>query len=89
MAAEHLYSGVFFPKDLVLHSSPRIRDGHSVLYWGDNGDTLSSYALSYIFLQYIRAQAGNDAIFRDILLSNDNSSNVIVSALTKYGVTKS
>ncbi|RLL88108.1 hypothetical protein Y696_12640 [Mesotoga sp. H07pep.5.4] len=89
LAAEHLYSGVLSRRISYFNSSPRIRDGHSVLYWGDNGDTLSSYALSYIFLQYIRAQAGNDAIFRDILLSNDNSSNVIVSALTKYGVTKS
>jgi hypothetical protein len=87
MAAERL---VYGPSELTgrinyYNSSPNIRDGHSLLKWGDNGDTLSNYALSYIFMQYFRIQMGQgDSIYREIIEDYANDYTAIQNALNTY-----
>ncbi|MGC9384976.1 MAG: InlB B-repeat-containing protein, partial [Kosmotogaceae bacterium] len=88
LAAEHLYKGVLTSRISYYNNSSNIKNGHSLLYWGDNGDTLSNYSLSYLFLQYIRTQAGSNNVFKDILLDNKNDSEAVTNALSKYGISK-
>ncbi len=88
LAAEHLYKGVLSSRISYYNKSSNIKNGHSLLYWGDNNDTLSNYSLSYLFLQYIRTQAGSNNIFKDILLDDKNDSKAVTNALSKYGISK-
>ncbi|MEI6126894.1 MAG: hypothetical protein WCQ99_10135 [Pseudomonadota bacterium] len=45
-----------------------IRNGHGLTYWDRDGDVLSNYSQSYLFGQYLAAQASNgQGIFKDIL----------------------
>jgi len=88
MAAEHLYSGVLTRRISYYNSSTNIQNGHSLVYWGDNNDTLSNYALSYLFLQYIRAQVGTESVYKDMLLDKNNNSAAITNAFAKYGIAK-
>ncbi len=88
MAAEHLYNGVLTRRISYYNSSTNIQNGHSLVYWGDNNDTLSNYALSYLFMQYIRAQVGTESVYKDILLDKNNGSGAITNALAKYGMVK-
>jgi hypothetical protein len=88
LAAEHLYKGVLTSRISYYNKSSNIKNGHSLLYWGDNGDTLANYSLSYLFLQYIRTQTGSNNVFKDILLDNKNDSEAVTNALSKYGISK-
>jgi hypothetical protein len=88
MAAEHLYSGVLTRRISYYNSSTNIQNGHSLVYWGDNNDTLSNYALSYLFLQYIRTQVGTESVYKDMLLDKNNGSAAIANAFAKHGIVK-
>jgi hypothetical protein len=88
LAAEHLYKGVLTSRISYYNKSSNIKNGHSLVYWGDNEDTLANYSLSYLFLQYIRTQAGSNNVFKDILLDNKNDSEAVTNALSKYGISK-
>ncbi len=49
-----------------LNSS--IKNGHGLTFWDNYGDVLANYALSYLFGQYLAAQASSgQGIFKDIL----------------------
>ncbi|HRW93208.1 MAG TPA: hypothetical protein P5560_09705 [Thermotogota bacterium] len=84
MAAEHI---VYGPGEVAgrisyYNGSSSIRDGHSLLYWDNSGDTLSNYALSYLAGQYIRTQMGQgNAIFREILEDSDNDYQCVENAI--------
>ncbi len=57
------------------YSGSSIRNGQSLLYWEyqDSTRVLGNYALSYLFFQYLRIQAGNDTtIFRKIIEDENN-----------------
>jgi hypothetical protein len=85
MAAEHIIYGVLNDRINYFNGSSSIANGHSLLYWGDNGDTLASYSLSYLFLQYVRVQMeqGN-SIFREILLDPNNDYRAVENAIHNY-----
>lgn len=73
MAAEHILYGALTSRINYYNTNSSIKNGHSVLYW-DEGNVLPNYALSYLFLQYIRVQSGKgNAIFKEIVedVSND------------------
>ncbi len=60
-----LLSRIYYFND---DSSTSIRNGHSLCIWGDNGDTLPNYSMSYIFFQYLRIHSNNkEGIFKEIL----------------------
>jgi predicted RNA-binding protein with TRAM domain len=85
MAAEHIYGGVLTRRISYYNFSNSVRDGHSILRWGDNGDVLANYALSYLFLQYIREQCSQgDFIFREMLLDSSNDYRAVENVIRKY-----
>ncbi|MDI3471803.1 MAG: hypothetical protein PWQ48_84 [Thermotogaceae bacterium] len=85
MAAEHIIYGVLSSRIGYFNGSSSIANGHSLLDWGDNGDVLANYSLSYLFLQYVRTQMeqGND-IFKEILLDTYNDYIAVENAIHKY-----
>ncbi|MCD6545602.1 MAG: peptidase M30, hyicolysin, partial [Thermotogae bacterium] len=85
MAAEHMIYGVLNSRIYYFNNSSSIANGHSLLYWDYSGDTLSNYALSYLFLQYVRTQMGQgDSIFREILMDSNNNYKAIEDAIHNY-----
>lgn len=86
MAAEQVYSGKMLTDRIdYYNSSSSITNGHSLLHWDDDGDTLSNYSLSYLFGQYVRTQAGRgNGIFKEILADTNNDYRAVENAAKKY-----
>lgn len=86
MAAEQIYTGSVL-KDRISYynSSASIKNGHSVLYWDEDGDVLSNYSLSYLFLQYFKIQSGQgDKIFLEMQKLKNNNYKDMESLIKKY-----
>ncbi len=85
MAAEHLIYGVLASRINYYNTASGIRNGHSLLYWDDYGDTLCNYALSYLFVQYARIQMNQgNAIYRTILQDSANDYRAVENAAKTY-----
>ncbi|AWE06340.1 hypothetical protein DCE79_02595 [Lysinibacillus sp. 2017] len=72
MAAETLVYNQKVNEDRVnYYNNPyttAIHDGRSLLNWDSKNDTLANYSLSFLFLQYLKIQAGKgNAIFQEII----------------------
>ncbi|WP_144462534.1 Ig-like domain-containing protein [Siminovitchia fortis] len=86
MAAEQIYTGSVL-KDRIdyYNSSYSVTNGHSLLYWDDDGDVLANYSLSYLFMQYVKAQSKQgDAIFKEIIRDKSNNYKAVEKAAKKY-----
>ncbi|PLS17834.1 hypothetical protein CVD28_09035 [Bacillus sp. M6-12] len=85
MAAEHAYSGVQNNRISYYNASTSIQNGHSLLNWTNRSDVLSNYSLSYLFVQYLKTQAGQgDAIFKEIIDHPENNYKAVESVIKKY-----
>lgn len=86
MAAEEIYSGHGLIERVAYYNvSSSIENGHSLLFWDDYGDVLSNYALSYLFMQYIKIQTNQgDRIFKEILNDSNNNYVAIENVVKKY-----
>ncbi|WP_339193842.1 Ig-like domain-containing protein [Aeribacillus sp. FSL W8-0870] len=86
MAAEHIYTGKPLTNYIYYYNiSTSITNGHSLLYWDDNGDTLSNYSLSYLFGQYVRIQANQgNKIFKEILTDTHNDYKAVENVAKNY-----
>jgi hypothetical protein len=85
MAAEHMYEGAQSSRINYYNSSSSIRNGHSLLKWGDNGDTLANYSLSYLMGQYIRTQMNQgDNIFKEMLEDLNNDYRCVENAVKEH-----
>lgn len=86
MAAEQVYSGVGLQDRIDYYNyASSIANGHSLLYWDENGDVLSNYSLSYLFGQYVKAQTGKgNAIFKEILKDTNNDYKAVENVVQKY-----
>ena len=86
MAAEQIYSGQGLSDRIDYYNvSSSIQNGHSLLYWDDDGDVLSNYSLSYLFGQYIKVQANQgDRIFKEILADPNNDYKAVENVAKKY-----
>lgn len=85
MAAQHLYRASDMEQRLYdYYWSTSIINGHSLLKW-DYSDTISNYALSYLFVQYLRIQAGQGpAIYKEILEHEEGNYKAVESIIQKY-----
>lgn len=85
-AAEQVYEGrPLISRLQYYNASESITNGHSLLKWEDNGDSLSNYSLSYLFMQYIKIQTKQgDAIFKEILQDPNNDYKAIENVAKKY-----
>ena len=85
MAAEHLIYGTLASRINYYNNAASIRNGHSLLYWDDYGDTLSNYSLSYLFVQYVRVQMNQgNGIYKTILQDSANDYRAVENALKMY-----
>ncbi|KAA0548363.1 peptidase M30, hyicolysin [Bacillus sp. BGMRC 2118] len=86
MAAEQIYSGKGLSDRIDYYNmSQSIANGHSLLNWDYEGDTLSNYSLSYLFAQYIKVQTGQgDRIFKEILHDPNNNYVAVEKVAKKY-----
>ncbi len=86
MAAEQIYTGAGLQDRIdYYNSSSSIANGHSLLYWDNDGDLLSNYSLSYLFVQYVKKQVNQgDPIFKEILTDRDNNYKAIENVAKKY-----
>ncbi|WP_198661575.1 Ig-like domain-containing protein [Exiguobacterium flavidum] len=85
MAAEQVYTGRPLDERInYYNTSDAITSGHSLLYWDGGNDTLSNYALSYLFGQYIRGQAGGMAgLYGEIIGRPENDYRAVEAVLAK------
>ncbi|MBP6961297.1 MAG: caspase family protein [Thermotogae bacterium] len=85
MAAEHLIYGTLTSRINYYNTASGIRNGHSLLYWDEAGDTLCNYSLSYLFLQYVRVQMNQgNAIYKTILQDSANDYRAVENAAKTY-----
>ncbi|MGG7619607.1 Ig-like domain-containing protein [Bacillus coreaensis] len=86
MASEQVYSGQGLMDRVDYYNmSNSVTNGHSLLYWGHNGDVLSNYSLSYLFGQYIKKQAGiGDRVFKEITMDPNNDYRAVENIVKKY-----
>lgn len=85
-AANQIYQGQgLWGRLSYYNQSTTIQNGHSLLKWGDNGDSLANYSLSYLFMQYLKIQAKQgEAIFKEILEDQNNDYQAIENVAKKY-----
>ena len=85
-AANQIYRGKGLSDRIdYFNASGNITNGHSLLYWGDRNDVLSNYALSYLFMQYVKIQSGQgDKIFKEIHQDPNNNYKAIENVAKKY-----
>lgn len=86
MAAEQIYTGEALTDRIDYYNeSESIANGHSLLKWEYNGDTLSNYALSYLFGQYLKVQANQgNSIFKEISRDSNNDYQAVENVVQKY-----
>lgn len=94
MAAEHMYANTKYPNSQIdsrvdyfnRDEKNSIKNGKSILDWEFDNDVLGNYALSYLFLQYVKAQTTNqDTIYKEILTGAKNDNSNVDNVLKKYG----
>ncbi|MCE4049536.1 Ig-like domain-containing protein [Bacillus sp. Au-Bac7] len=86
MAAEQIYSKDILQSRIDYYNySTSITSGQSLLNWDYYGDTLANYSLSYLFLQYLKYQAGQgDSIFKEIIADTNSNYKAVENIIHKY-----
>ena len=89
MAAENMFYGALTSRINYYNNSTYIRDGHSLFYWDNNGDVLSNYALSYLFVQYLRTQTksyadGGTATYKWLIQNHNGTSTVVQDMMRQF-----
>lgn len=86
MAAEQIYLGKALDHRISYYNEDSsITNGHSLLYWDEYGDVLANYSLSYLFMQYVKAQTGiGDRTFKEIINQPYNDYRAIEAIANKY-----
>lgn len=86
LAAEQVYLNEPRLNRIYYYNRSRsIANGHSLLYWDYNGDVLSNYSLSYLFMEYLRIQAGQgNSIYKEIVDNPENNYKAVESVIKKY-----
>lgn len=86
LAAEQVYLNEARLNRIYYYNRSRsIANGHSLLYWDYNGDVLSNYSLSYLFMEYLRIQADQgNSIYKEIVDNPENNYKAVESVIKKY-----
>jgi len=90
MAAEQIYLGEALQSRIDYYNNDTsITNGHSLLYWDYYGDTLANYSLSYLFMQYVKEQAGQgNRVFKEIINNKNTNYLAIQEVMQKYNNSK-
>ncbi|MCO7174830.1 hypothetical protein ACFP7A_04835 [Sporolactobacillus kofuensis] len=86
MAAEQVYTGAPLQDEIDYYNADSaISDGQSLLYWDDDGDTLANYALSYLFMEYLRIQSGQgNQIYKQLIDDPNSNYKAVQDLIHKY-----
>ena len=86
MAAERMYTKTPRMDRIEYYNrSNGIVNGHSLLYWDYNYDTLANYSLSYLFMEYLNLQLDKgDSIYKEIINSKNNNYLAVEEVIKKY-----
>ena len=86
MAAEQLYTNKpRMDRINYYNQSSSITNGHSLLYWDYDNDTISNYSLSYLFMEYLNIQADiGDSIYKEIIQNPNSDYKAIEDVVKKY-----
>lgn len=86
MAAEQIYSGKTLQDRIDYYNKDSdIANGHSLLYWDYDKDTLVNYSLSYLFFQYLRIQCGQgNGIFKKLIDDRNGDYHAVEDVIHKY-----
>lgn len=86
LAAEQIYTNKpRMDRINYYNTSNSIQNGHSLLYWDYNYDTLSNYSLSYLFMEYLNAQSNvGEGIYKEIIQNSNNNYKAVEEVVKKY-----
>lgn len=86
MAAEQMYRGQALDDQIEYYDeSQTIANGQSLIYWGDHQDLLANYALSYLFMEYLRIQSGQGtSIFKELINDRYSDYQAVQDVIHKY-----
>lgn len=90
MSAEDLYEGAQTNRISYYNKSAAVKNGRSLLNWSNN-EVLANYALSYLFSQYLSAQAeqalgtGHQVkIFKEIIIDQSGGYPAVENVVKKH-----
>jgi len=86
MAAEQIYTGAPLNDRIDYYNEDAdITKGHSLLYWDYAGDTLANYSLSYLFMEYLKAQCGQgNTIYKELINDPHTDYQAVQNIIHKY-----
>ncbi|WP_061575601.1 Ig-like domain-containing protein, partial [Heyndrickxia coagulans] len=86
MAAEQIYTGAPLNDRIDYYNEDAdITKGHSLLYWDYKGDTLANYSLSYLFMEYLKAQCGQgNTIYKELISDPHTDYQAVQNIIHKY-----
>ncbi|MED4936081.1 Ig-like domain-containing protein [Heyndrickxia coagulans] len=86
MAAEQIYTGAPLNDRIDYYNEDAdITKGHSLLYWDYEGDTLANYSLSYLFMEYLKAQCGQgNTIYKELINDPHTDYQAVQNIIHKY-----
>ncbi|WP_342399973.1 Ig-like domain-containing protein [Weizmannia sp. FSL W8-0676] len=86
MAAEQIYTGAPLNDRIDYYNEDAdITKGHSLLYWDYEGDTLANYSLSYLFMEYLKAQCGQgNTIYKELISDPHTDYQAVQNIIHKY-----
>ncbi|WP_257677597.1 Ig-like domain-containing protein [Heyndrickxia coagulans] len=86
MAAEQIYTGAPLNDRIDYYNEDAdITKGHSLLYWDYAGDTLANYSLSYLFMEYLKAQCGQgNTIYKELISDPHTDYQAVQNIIHKY-----
>lgn len=86
MAAEQIYTGAPLNDRIDYYNEDAdITTGHSLLYWDNAGDTLANYSLSYLFMEYLKAQCGQgNTIYKELINDPHTDYQAVQNIIHKY-----
>lgn len=91
LSAEGLYEGAQTNRIDYYNKSAAVKNGRSLLNWKSGDEVLANYALSYLFAEYLSAQAeaalgtGSPVkIFREIIMDQSGSYTAVENVVRKH-----
>ncbi|MEK4963221.1 Ig-like domain-containing protein [Weizmannia sp. FSL K6-3076] len=86
MAAEQIYTGAPLNDRIDYYNEDAdITKGHSLLYWDYESDTLANYSLSYLVMEYLKAQCGQgNTIFKELINDPHTDYQAVQNIIHKY-----
>ena len=86
MASEQMYLNAPLNSRIdYYNNSKSIAYGHSLIRWDEQGDTLSNYSLSYLFIEYLKKQSDNgEQVFKELINDPGDTNTALQNAIHEH-----